>query len=136
MARSPACTHSENRRIQRNLAPPPALRRIPRDAYDFAACDVSRRRGERTPGFDAAWLFPSGIRELNACHLRLQSDSHPITFEIHQSPKNKEFYFRLKAKNHQVILASEGYKTKASCQRGIASVVQNAASTVTKDLAV
>lgn len=34
-------------------------------------------------------------------------------FEIYQSPKNKQFYFRLKAKNSQIILASEGYKTKA-----------------------
>ena len=49
-------------------------------------------------------------------------------FEIYQSPKNKQFYFRLKAKNHQVILASEGYKTKASCKNGIRSVQKNAAS--------
>ena len=49
-------------------------------------------------------------------------------FEIYQSPKNKQFYFRLKAKNHQVILASEGYKTKASCKNGIGSVRKNAAS--------
>ena len=49
-------------------------------------------------------------------------------FEIYQSPKSAEFYFRLKAKNHQVILASEGYKTKASCKNGIKSVQKNAAS--------
>ena len=48
-------------------------------------------------------------------------------FEIYQSPKNKQFYFRLRAKNHQVILASEGYQTKASCKGGIASVQKNAA---------
>ena len=49
-------------------------------------------------------------------------------FEFYQSPKNKQFYFRLKAKNHQVILASEGYKTRASCKNGIKSVQKNAAS--------
>ena len=48
-------------------------------------------------------------------------------FEIFRSTKNKEFYFRLKARNHQVILASEGYKTKASCKNGIKSVQKNAA---------
>ena len=47
--------------------------------------------------------------------------------EIYQSPKNKQFYFRLKAKNSQIILASEGYKTKASCKAGIKSVQKNAA---------
>jgi len=35
-------------------------------------------------------------------------------FEIHQSPMSMQFYFRLKAGNHQVILASKGYQTKAS----------------------
>jgi len=50
-----------------------------------------------------------------------------IMFEIYQSPKNKEFYFGLKAKNNQIILASEGYKTKASCKAGIKSVKKNAA---------
>jgi uncharacterized protein YegP (UPF0339 family) len=48
-------------------------------------------------------------------------------FEIFQSPKNQQFYFRLKAKNNQVILASEGYKTKASAKGGIKSVQKNAA---------
>ena len=49
-------------------------------------------------------------------------------FEIYQSPKNKNFYFRLKAKNGLVILASEGYKTKQSCKAGIRSVKKNAGS--------
>lgn len=49
-------------------------------------------------------------------------------FEIYQSPKNQQFYFRLKAKNHQTILASEGYETKASAKGGIKSVQKNAAN--------
>lgn len=50
-------------------------------------------------------------------------------FEIYQTPNNSQFYFRLKARNAQVILASEGYKTKASCKAGIRSVAKNAANT-------
>ncbi|WP_395043754.1 YegP family protein [Flavobacterium sp.] len=39
--------------------------------------------------------------------------------------KNGEFQFNLKAGNGQTILASEGYKTKASCDNGIESVRKN-----------
>ena len=35
--------------------------------------------------------------------------------------------FDLKAGNGEVIATSEGYKSKASCENGIASVVKNAA---------
>ncbi|REH01665.1 YegP family protein [Flavobacterium aquicola] len=38
---------------------------------------------------------------------------------------NDEFQFVLKAGNGQVILASEGYSTKASCENGIESVKKN-----------
>ena len=47
-------------------------------------------------------------------------------FEIYQSEKSKEYYFRLKAGNGQNILASEGYTTKSACENGIASVKKNA----------
>ena len=39
--------------------------------------------------------------------------------------KNNEFQFNLKATNGQVILTSEGYTTKASCENGIDSVKTN-----------
>ena len=39
--------------------------------------------------------------------------------------KNDEFQFVLKAGNGQVILASEGYATKAACENGIESVRNN-----------
>jgi uncharacterized protein YegP (UPF0339 family) len=39
---------------------------------------------------------------------------------------NKKFYFRLKSGNGQVILKSQGYKTKAGAKAGIASVKVNA----------
>ena len=39
--------------------------------------------------------------------------------------KKGESRFRLKAGNGQIILASEGYKQKASCKNGIESVRKN-----------
>ena len=39
--------------------------------------------------------------------------------------KNGEFQFNLKASNGQVILTSEGYKTKKACLNGIESVKKN-----------
>ena len=39
--------------------------------------------------------------------------------------KNDEFQFNLKASNGQVILSSEGYTTKSSCENGIESVKTN-----------
>lgn len=39
---------------------------------------------------------------------------------------NGEFQFNLKAGNGQVILTSEGYAAKSSCENGIASVKNNA----------
>ena len=48
-----------------------------------------------------------------------------MKFELYKG-KNGEFYFRLKAKNGQNILGSEGYKSKSSAENGIASVQKNA----------
>ncbi len=49
-----------------------------------------------------------------------------MKFEIFQSEKNQNFYFRLKADNGKIVLSSEGYSNKANCQKGVASVQQNA----------
>lgn len=46
-------------------------------------------------------------------------------FEVY-TDKAGEFRFRLKAGNGQIILASEGYKKKASAMNGIESVRKNA----------
>lgn len=43
-------------------------------------------------------------------------------YQIFKSDKNNQFYFRLKAGNGEIILASEGYTTKQSCENGIESV--------------
>ncbi len=53
---------------------------------------------------------------------------HP-KFEIYKD-KRGEFRFRLKATNGEIILVSEGYSVKASCKKGIASVVKNADSEI------
>lgn len=45
-------------------------------------------------------------------------------FEVYKD-KRGEFRFRLKASNGENVLASEGYKSKASCKKGIASVQKN-----------
>lgn len=50
-------------------------------------------------------------------------------FEIYKD-KAGESRFRLKAKNGEIILASEGYKAKAGCKNGIESVIENADSPV------
>lgn len=47
-------------------------------------------------------------------------------FEIYQSENNQKYYFRLKAKNGQVILSSQGYASKASAVNGVESVKKNA----------
>lgn len=46
-------------------------------------------------------------------------------FELYKD-KAGEFRFRLKAGNGETILASEGYKARASAENGIASVQRNA----------
>ncbi|HOV65191.1 MAG TPA: YegP family protein [Spirochaetia bacterium] len=46
-------------------------------------------------------------------------------FEVYQDAK-KEYRFRLKAGNGEVIATSEGYKSKDSCLKGIESVKKNA----------
>lgn len=45
-------------------------------------------------------------------------------FECYRD-KAGEYRFRLKAANSQVVLSSEGYKSKAACMNGIESVKKN-----------
>ncbi len=49
---------------------------------------------------------------------------HP-KFELYED-KAGEFRFRLKARNGEIIVVSEGYKAKAGCMNGIESVKKNA----------
>ena len=45
-------------------------------------------------------------------------------FEIFKGKKS-QFYFRLRAKNGEIILQSEGYTSKSGCKNGIKSVKVN-----------
>ena len=47
-------------------------------------------------------------------------------FEVYTDAKGEQ-RFRLKAPNGEIILASEGYTTKAACMNGIESVRENSA---------
>ena len=49
-------------------------------------------------------------------------------FEIYKDKKG-DFRFRLIAANGQVIATSQGYKSKASCMKGIESVKKTAPKT-------
>lgn len=51
-----------------------------------------------------------------------------MKFEIFQSENNEKYYFRLKAKNGQVILSSQGYANKSGARNGIESVKKNSAN--------
>lgn len=53
------------------------------------------------------------------------TEKHP-KFEVYLDKKG-ECRFRLKAKNGEIIAASEGYKEKRSCLNGVESVRKNAA---------
>lgn len=47
-------------------------------------------------------------------------------FQIFKSTTNGQYYFRLKARNGENILNSEGYATKQLCHIGITAVKTNA----------
>lgn len=47
-------------------------------------------------------------------------------FQIFRSTANSQYYFRLKARNGETVLSSEGYVYKSSCNNGIESVKANA----------
>jgi len=50
--------------------------------------------------------------------------AHP-EFQV-KAGKDDQFYFSLTAANGQVVISSQGYKSKDGCKTGIASVKKNA----------
>ena len=54
-------------------------------------------------------------------------------FEVYQD-KRCSYRFRLKARNGEVIAASEAYTTKAACLGGVMSVIKNAPEAEIEDL--
>ena len=55
-------------------------------------------------------------------------------FEVF-ADKGGKFRFRLKARNGEIILASQGYASASSCLAGIESVKKNAADSKTTEVA-
>ncbi len=47
-------------------------------------------------------------------------------FKLFKSDKNGDYYFNLKAGNHETILQSQGYADKSGAENGINSVKTNA----------
>ena len=75
----------------------------------------------------------SGIASVKANCASPVEDQTVENFEVVKHPKYEvytdkagEFRFRLKAKNGEIIAASEGYTAKANCLNGIESVKKNA----------
>jgi uncharacterized protein YegP (UPF0339 family) len=54
-------------------------------------------------------------------------------FEIFKDVVGK-FRFRLKAQNGEIIAESQGYESKEGCQKGIASIKENAFKAEIEDL--
>ena len=54
-------------------------------------------------------------------------------FEITKDKQGK-FRFRLRASNNEIIVTSEAYESKQSCEKGIESVKKNAPGAQVKDL--
>ena len=75
----------------------------------------------------------NGIESVRKCCTAAIEDQTVKGFQKIRNPKYEiykdaagQFRFRLKARNGEIIAVSEGYKAKASCQNGIASVRKNA----------
>lgn len=45
--------------------------------------------------------------------------------EIFKSVRDRNFYFRVKARNNEIIAQSEGYLTKQGARTGIRSLIKN-----------
>lgn len=54
-------------------------------------------------------------------------------FDIFEG-KNNKYYFNLKARNHQVILSSQGYASEAGAQKGTEAVQRAAAEATLHEL--
>ena len=75
----------------------------------------------------------NGIKSVNTFASKVPIEDNTLLEPIAQKKpkfeifydKAKEYRFRLIAPNGEIILASEGYKSKDSCKKGIASVRKN-----------
>lgn len=55
-------------------------------------------------------------------------------FEIFQSPLNKQYYWRFKSANNEIVAQSEGYMAKSSAQHAINVIKREAGAAPNSDL--
>jgi uncharacterized protein YegP (UPF0339 family) len=66
--------------------------------------------------------------------IKADAGTDKLTFEVYED-KAKEYRWRLKAPNGQVIAASsEGYKARADCEKAIDTIKKGAAKAAVEDL--
>lgn len=74
--------------------------------------------------WDKTSRFLNSLDNGNVKKTNLEGKASIVKFEINKDRAGK-FRFNLKAGNHQVILSSQGYATKAACENAIKSVRKN-----------
>jgi hypothetical protein len=78
-------------------------------------------------------MYTTKAAALNGIQSVQNNASDEAHFDL-TTTTNDKFHFNLKAKNHQVIGSSEVYESKASAEKGIASVQRNGVSTDIREL--
>lgn len=97
-------------------------------SMEEAEISIDREGGEKV-----AEYFAAIYKRLCALTAAEETRAKPGEFEVYQDRKG-EFRFRLKAGNGEIIAVSEGYREKASCLNGIASVQRNAVYAPVKEI--
>ena len=82
-------------------------------------------------GIDSVRTNAPGAKLENQTEKDYDPETNP-KFEMY-ADKSGEFRFRLKARNGQTIITSEGYSAKPSCLNGIESVRKNAVEAVIEE---
>ena len=79
-------------------------------------------------------FFAALYQRLNAiANGENETSAHPGSFEVYQDGK-EDYRFRLKAANGETIAVSEGYRSKASCLKGVESVKRSSQNAAIKEL--
>ena len=98
-------------------------------AMEEAEVELSAEGGEQVAEFFSA-IYHRLAEIVNG---KEEKPAKPGSFEVYQD-KAGEYRFRLKAANGEAIADSEGYKTKASCMKGIESVLRSAPGAEVKEI--
>ena len=98
-------------------------------AMEEAEVELSAEGGEQVAEFFSAIYH----RLAEIASGKEEKPAKPGSFEVYKD-KAGEYRFRLKAANGEVIADSEGYKTKASCMKGIESVLRSAPGADVKEV--